>query len=306
MPREYTLFGKTKIFFDSKSRPRIRIGKYPRSRQKIKIDYKPEVKIRYGHGQKPLESIARLIYPHEENILKGLERIKSYQNYLGEIKFLPSDNQYLPYWQQTFFSPLDGATIYTIIADRKPVRFYEIGSGFSTMFARKAITDHNLATKIMSIDPEPRAEIDKISDSILRSRLEDIDLSVFDKLEVGDFIFLDGSHRSFQNSDVTVFFLEVLPKLPKGVIIGVHDILLPHDYPSSWSHRWYSEQYLLGAFWLGLGEKFIPIFPNYYTFKKYPDQVRQALPLKVIDGYENSDFFSEFSFGGTGMFFIVE
>ena len=65
-----------------------------------------------------------------------------------------------------------------------------------------------------------------------RIALERADLSVFEELSEGDIVFLDGSHRTFMNSDATVFFLEVLPALPAGVLVGVHDIFLPYDYPA--------------------------------------------------------------------------
>lgn len=45
-----------------------------------------------------------------------------------------------------------------------------------------------------------------------------------------DVVFLDGSHRVFMNNDASVFFLDGLPRLPPGVLVGVHDIFLPEDY----------------------------------------------------------------------------
>ena len=60
-------------------------------------------------------------------------------------------------------------------------------------------------------------------------------------------VFFDGSHRTLMGSDVTVFFFEVLPALPPGVLVHIHDIFLPYDYPQEWRWRHYSEQYLLAA-----------------------------------------------------------
>lgn len=67
-------------------------------------------------------------------------------------------------------------------------------------------------------------------------------------------MFFDGSHRCFQNSDVTAFFLDVMPRLPSGILIGIHDILWPQDYPPGWKDRYYSEQYVLGAYLLGAAD----------------------------------------------------
>jgi hypothetical protein len=64
-------------------------------------------------------------------------------------------------------------------------------------------------------------------------------------------LFVDNSHRSFPNSDVTVFFAEALPALRPGTLWGMHDIFLPWDYPEHWRDRFYNEQYLLLAYLLG-------------------------------------------------------
>jgi hypothetical protein len=63
------------------------------------------------------------------------------------------------------------------------------------------------------------------------------------------------------NSDVTMLFLDVLPRLPAGVIVQVHDITLPCDYPAQWTGRYYSEQYLLAAYLLGRGDALEIVLP---------------------------------------------
>ena len=78
---------------------------------------------------------------------------------------------------------------------------------------------------------------------------------MFDELTAGDVVFMDGSHRVFENSDATVFFLDVLPSLPSGVLVGIHDILLPDDYLPMWTGYHWSEQYLMAAHLLAEGEK---------------------------------------------------
>jgi hypothetical protein len=122
-----------------------------------------------------------------------------------------------------------------------------------------------LNTKIVSIDPSPRVEIDRLCDRVIRRRFEDCALSELPKLEPGDVLFVDNSHRAFQNSDVTVFFLELLPSLPAGVTVGLHDIYLPSDYPPEWSRRYYSEQYLLAAWLLANPESPEILWPVYYS-----------------------------------------
>ena len=115
------------------------------------------------------------------------------------------------------------------------------------MFARQAIRDNALRTKIISIDPFPRANIEALCDEIIRLPCEYVPSDFFDSLASDDILFVDNSHRAFPNSDVTVFFTEILPNLPKGLIYGLHDIFLPWDYPDEWRERFYNEQYLLSS-----------------------------------------------------------
>ena len=79
-----------------------------------------------------------------------------------------------------------------------------------------------------------------------------------------DVLFFDGSHRVFQNSDVTVFFLEVLPLLASGVLVQIHDIFLPADYPPAWADRYYSEQYLAAVLLLFGERHFEVVLPNFF------------------------------------------
>lgn len=160
---------------------------------------------------------------------------------------------------------LDGVSLYGFVRLRRPRRYLEIGSGNSTKFVARGRRDGGLETQITSIDPHPRAEIDQLCDRIVRAPLESADVEEFESLEPGDMVFFDGSHRAFMNSDAVVFFTEVLPSLPPGVLVGVHDILLPWDYPPQWGTRYYSEQYLLACYLLAEGSVVTPVLPCYYV-----------------------------------------
>jgi hypothetical protein len=81
--------------------------------------------------------------------------------------------------------------------------------------------------------------------------MEEVPREFWEGIGPEDLLFLDNSHRSFPNSDVTVFFTEVLPALQPGTIWGLHDIFLPWDYPEEWRDRFYNEQYLLLSYLLG-------------------------------------------------------
>jgi hypothetical protein len=169
-----------------------------------------------------------------------------------------------PQWLNGWFPAVDAISLYGLLAINNPRLYVEIGSGNSTMFARQAIHDHQLRTSIVSIDPFPRANIDSICDRIIRSACEDVPADFFESLTGEDVLFVDNSHRSFPNSDVTVFFTEILPCFPSGMIYGLHDIFLPWDYPDNWKDRFYNEQYLLAAYLMGGAAGDEILLPNAY------------------------------------------
>jgi FkbM family methyltransferase len=167
-------------------------------------------------------------------------------------------------WTGGPINAIDTALLYHFVAKYRPKTYLEIGSGVTTLFAARAKADHALSTRIVSIDPNPRAEVDAQCDEVIRTPFELSDLTVFDRLEPGDIVFMDGSHRTFMNSDVTVFMLDVLPKLKPGVIVHVHDIVLPYDYPDSFTGWYWNEQYILGAYLLGAADRVKVLMPSRY------------------------------------------
>ena len=171
------------------------------------------------------------------------------RSYVPLAKALRADSSLQ--WKNGWFEGLDAIMVYAVISTHRPKRFIEIGSGFSTTFAAAAKRTHSPGTRITSIDPHPRAEINALCDDVIRQPFENTDLAVFGELEKDDVLFIDSSHRVFTNSDVTTVFLDVIPYLKPGVLIQVHDIFLPRDYPDYWNNRFYSEQYLLAAYLLG-------------------------------------------------------
>jgi hypothetical protein len=141
----------------------------------------------------------------------------------------------------------------------------EVGSGNSTKVAAMAKKHFGLEMQITSVDPMPRAEIDQLSDRILRQPFETVDTELFTSLEAGDVLFIDNSHRMLPNSDVTVFFMEVLPRLKPGVVVHIHDIYLPYDYPQFMCDRAYSEQYPLAVWLLANPDRTKVLMPNFFV-----------------------------------------
>jgi predicted O-methyltransferase YrrM len=218
----------------------------------ITLDYAPSASNapRWGYDRPSHARLRALLGRHGSTYERELRGVANHIDALRQIPVRVEDaGPEDPAWINDFLPGLDAALLYGLLREHRPARYVEIGSGNSTKFVVRARRDGGLSTHLTSIDPAPRAEIDTLCDEVIRAPLESVDLRVLDRLQPGDMLFFDGSHRVFMNADTVAFFLDVLPLLPPGVLVGVHDILLPDDYPPEFAERWYSEQYLL-ACWL--------------------------------------------------------
>jgi hypothetical protein len=237
--------------------------------QPIFLDYPVEATPRYGYGKPEHPELTRILAQNDSEYIKTLKQFLSLQDLLLRIPLREPRESLEPSWLHDWLDGLDTLALYGFVATRNAALYLEVGSGYSTKVVRRALKDNGLRTKVVSIDPHPRAEIDRLCDEVIRQPLEKCDLTVFDRLAAGDILFMDGSHRSFMNSDVTVFFLEILPRLKPGVLVHLHDIFLPLDYPPYWEyqfypHRYWSEQYLLAASLLAGHRNYEVILPNHY------------------------------------------
>jgi hypothetical protein len=231
----------------------------------VLLDYPVRPRPRYGHGEAPHPELCSILAAHREAYADVLRGMLGYADRLAVIPTDADPSSIEPRWHNRFAGGLDAISLYCFVAMRAPGRFFEIGSGNSTKFAARAVRDLGLETELVSIDPRPRAEIDRLCRRTVRSPLEACDLSLFNELEAGDVLYVDNSHRAFQNSDVTVFFLEVLPRLAAGVLVGLDDIRLPYDYPPEWRFRYYSEQYLLACYLLAGGNRLRLVLPGSFV-----------------------------------------
>jgi hypothetical protein len=160
-------------------------------------------------------------------------------------------------WNNNFWNNADALAQYGLVRARKPRRYVEVGCGWSSLLLKRAL-DLNAAqgveAEVTLIEPYPNQAIFSNLPKqwrILRTILQRAELGIFDSLEAGDFLFYDGSHCAKVCSDVNWFFFRILPRLKPGVIIHLHDIFLPEEYPASWiferGQTW-NEQHLLQAF----------------------------------------------------------
>lgn len=245
------LFKKKKhmrVPFEYASAPRARIETYPEL----------ELLFQAGH----------------EDFNRFLTNMNRYEEFFGRSTV---DNPILD-WTSPSISPLDGASIYTMIADAKPARILEIGSGVSTHFMCRAVVDQGLACDISCIDPNPRISISGLYVEFERKLLNEGHVVFSDRLDAGDVLFVDSSHLLFEGFDLDIILNQMLPRLAPGTIVHFHDIFLPFAYPENWSERMYNEQNALGG-WLTSGALEV-IFPSYYVATRMAESLR-----KVCSGF---------------------
>ncbi len=180
--------------------------------------------------------------------LRALER---YADAFADIGRAPPPE---PRWDQDWFPCLDAAFAYAMVREARPRRILEIGAGHSTRFFARALADAGHAGRIVAIDPLPRASLDGLECvTILRRPLESVALGDIGPLEPGDVLSLDSSHVLMPGSDVDIVLNRFLPSLPAGVLVHIHDIFLPDDYPVEWHRRGYNEQLAVAALLTGGG-----------------------------------------------------
>ena len=218
------------------------------------------------------------IFPVPESFIKSsagfvLEGVSKYQDRLARLAN-PSSNEVGYSFNNEYFSSPDADVLYTVVREFRPHRIVEVGSGHSTKICRQATIDGSLKTRITSIDPFPRQEVGGLADDIHPVEVERLpDLQAFKSLGENDVLFIDSSHLIKTGNDVVFLYLNVIPELAPGVLIHIHDVFLPYDYPEDWvvEMRWeWNEQYLVQAL-LTFSRQFEVIWPGYYLQRTRPD-----------------------------------
>ncbi len=174
---------------------------------------------------------------------------------------------------QSWFPSLDAAVAYALVRARKPRRIVEVGSGHSTRVLARALPEGG---QIWAIDPAPRADIANLAGvEIVRSTLQAASSGPFDALAAGDVLFIDSSHILMPGSDVDMLFNRLLPRLPAGILVHVHDIFLPFDYPAIWGWRNYNEQQ--GVLPLLATGAYTPLFSSVWAERTLSERLARSV-----------------------------
>ena len=252
------------------------------------------LRIQPDHFHSPLPSLdvikgfdwSKEVFPLDRlNFNRGmwkelLRDIRTYTPELLSCSFPELGLERFP-WDNVMYRGLDALALYAFVRRFKPQRIIEIGSGYSTHIALAALTENGTGS-MTCVEPYPSPTLEKLGNrvAIEVALAQSIDLSRFERLEPNDIVFIDSSHVAAFQSDVNFEIFEIFPLLPAGVLVHVHDIFFPYEYPREWvlERRWYwNEQYLLYAFLLE-NPRYEVIFPTVYSLRKAEDEVRRNLP----------------------------
>jgi predicted O-methyltransferase YrrM len=199
-----------------------------------------------------------------ENLPQHSQRFDSFSK--------PDTNDVAYTFENGFYSSPDAEVLYTITRMVRPSRIAEVGSGNSTRLFRQAIRDGKLSATLTSIDPNPRADVTAIADQVHRCAVESLpSLDCFRELRENDILFIDSSHELKTGNDCVFLFLRVLPEIRPGVVVHIHDIFLPYDYPLEWAQTTvWAEQYLVQLLLLA-NPRWEVLWPAYYLAKTRRD-----------------------------------
>lgn len=179
---------------------------------------------------------------------------------------------------------LDAEFLFAMLCHLGPKRVIEVGSGFSSLITAD-VNRRIFGNRIdfSCIEPYPRQFLmDGVAGltRLVKQKVEDVDLAFFDALEANDLLFIDSSHVSKAGSDVNYLFFEVLPRLKPGVVVHIHDIFLPDEYPKVWvieQGRNWNEQYLLRAF-LQFNRECEILWAAHFMGTRHTAAVQQTFP----------------------------
>jgi len=181
------------------------------------------------------------------------------------------------------FMAVDAHIYYALIRELKPRTIVEIGAGRSTAVALEAARRNRhdgASSRIVAVDPHPDDWLRSSTEiELIPKKVQDVSLDLFISLNADDILFIDSSHILRWGGDVQHEYLEILPRLAKGVLVHAHDIHLPGNYPRVYhdSHLWWNEQYLLQAF-LAFTTKFEVVWPAAYMGRRASALLDELFP----------------------------
>jgi predicted O-methyltransferase YrrM len=201
---------------------------------------------------------------------------------------VPTSTRYDPDNPQ--YGAADAAVLKSMLLHERPPRILEVGSGYSTAIMLDAADETGM--QISCVEPYPDRLFGRLQPGdrqridLQRVGAQDVPVERFASLEAGDVLFIDSTHVAKAGSDVIWLYLHVLPHVQPGVLVHIHDIFWPFEYPSEWlqQHRDWTELYLLRAMLTGTASWRIELFSSWlWTVhpETVPDELRDPGPGNI-------------------------
>lgn len=123
----------------------------PQVAQRIAFDYRVDPRPRYGYGHPAHPLLAETIGRGRQRYAELLRSFLEFEQQLLTIRVHHVDDESTePAWINGWLPGLDIVALYSLVALRRPARYFEVGSGQSTRIVRKAIVDQQLPTRVVS------------------------------------------------------------------------------------------------------------------------------------------------------------
>ena len=184
-----------------------------------------------------------------------------------------------------FYGGMDAALLHAVVRHHRPARVLEIGAGHSTLVLAGALAanarDGAPATHRV-VDPHPSPLLTALGGRIdLRAAgATDVPLDEFAALQDGDLLFIDTTHAVRPGGDVVYLLLEVIPALAPGVLVHVHDVYRPYEYPRALMDDWglyWQEHHLLQAL-LAFNERLEVLLAGHALWRTRREELLALVP----------------------------
>jgi predicted O-methyltransferase YrrM len=225
------------------------------------------------------------------DLQQQLQLLEHLRPYSSEVLSLPSFSEVTQDGYGPGYGEIEALLLYMMLRHLKPSRVVEVGSGVSTFYTLTALETNrvkdNATSSLTCIEPYPNQKLRTLASQrnvgLRECEVQDAGFDIFQELSANDVLFIDSSHVSKKDSDVDFLFLEVLPRLSKGVVIHIHDIsfpmpALPLEHFLFDTYLFWNECALVKAF-LTFNSAFRIVMCQSYLHYHNADALKALLPL---------------------------
>lgn len=191
---------------------------------------------------------------------------------------------------------IEGQVLHCAIRTLAPRLVLEVGSGASTALIADAAALNRAEgrgdTRIVTVDPYAPPQLASLEGVEVRAiPAQTAPAELFAELTAGDLLFLDSTHVVKAGSELARLYLDILPALPEGVVVHIHDIYLPYLH-SPWilSDFWDWQESALLAALLTHNPRLEVLCCESALHDAMPDRLGAVLPdyrpLELLDGID--------------------